>query len=150
MTSCCVSVLPPTRYGLSPLMFVTMAPMRADEVHAGMLVEPSILDGEHGLAHRSGMRSSGTWRRFSRAGVHEGISIGGSTEIDWTGAGADDFQGLHLSAGRRRCGAAFAPGAEKTTEPSARATRRRATIMATAVWPDGELAGALRPRGAAG
>ena len=67
-TSCCVSVLPPTRYGLSPRTLVSDGAGRADGIDAGMIVEAAILDRQHRLPHaRSGICASGTLRRFSRA-----------------------------------------------------------------------------------
>ena len=50
-TSCCVIVLPPAIRIRRPVAYENAAPPIADRIDAGMLVEPAILDREHGLDH---------------------------------------------------------------------------------------------------
>jgi hypothetical protein len=52
---------------------------RPDDIHAGVVVEPAVLDGQHSLNHADGIAESGTCRRFSRPVLMSAVRSGGSS-----------------------------------------------------------------------
>ena len=71
--SCCVMVLPPTRYGRLPKMLVNTAPTMRIGSTPGMVVEAAVLDREHRLLHprRNGVERDAA-ALLARAGHQRG------------------------------------------------------------------------------
>ena len=111
-TSCCVIVLPPTRYGLSPEMLVMSAPDHPDRIDARVLVEAAVLDGQDRVAPRAaGSACRRTWRRFSRSPLISEVSSGGSSVTASRRAAVHHVEPLEaFGAGGRRRGAGLRHG----------------------------------------
>ena len=62
--TCCVMVDAPSRYFLSPRRFDNQRADHADWIHAGMLVEAPVFDGQHRLLDVLGDRCERHFRRF--------------------------------------------------------------------------------------